>query len=249
MRGFFYAFNFEFDESQHTATQSPNYEIIRTNQNSILRFEQFLEFSEQFFGLDCAVDVGEFAFCAIVRDERLGLFAVNFHSMHDRFGLVVIALVEFAAAFVANAFDFRRLRENVEIRSAFFADAARAQAIDYDIFVNHEIHANDIGAEFCKRVGLRNRPRESVENEAVFAVGFRQAFFDERTSDVVAHKSAAVDDGLYFFAKLSLIFNRGAENVARGNVGNLVVLRDFYCERAFSRSRRSEKNKIHFKLL
>ena len=217
--------------------------------NPILRFEQFLEFSEQFFGLDCAVDVGEFALCAIVRDERLSLFAINFHSMHDRFGLVVITLVEFAAAFVANAFGFRRLCENVEIRSAFFANSARAQAIDYDIFVNHEIHANNVGTESCERVCLRNCPRESVEDEADFAVGFRQAFFDERASDVVAYKSATVDDCLDFFAKLSLIFNRGAENVARGNVGNLVVLRDFYCERAFSRSRRSEKNKIHFKLL
>ena len=109
-----------------------------------------------------AVYVGELSPRAVKIDKRFGLFAVYVHAVQNRFLLVVVPLIEFAAAIVADTFFFRRQCEHVEVRSAFFADPPRRKALDDFFIFDNEIDDPYVVADFRKRFGLCESTRKSV---------------------------------------------------------------------------------------
>ena len=141
-----------------------------------------------------AVYVGELSPRAVKIDKRFGLFAVYVYAVQNRFLFIVVPLIEFAAAVVADALFFRRQREHVEVRSAFFADAPRRKALDDFFIFDNEIDDPYVVADFRKRFGLCEGTRKSVEDKAALRVVRFEPFFYERARDIVAYQTARVDD-------------------------------------------------------
>ena len=116
-------------------------------------------------------------------------------------------------------------------------NATPRHALD-DFFVRNgnfqdEINGN-LGIE--QGLGLRNRARETVKQEAVLAIVSRQAFFHKADDDVVTHEFALVHDNLGGFAELGSGFHGSAQHVAGGNLRNTELLFNKSRLGSFSRS-------------
>ena len=114
-------------------------------------------------------------------------------SVAHHFRLVVRSLYDRSTAFVANTRDFRRYVDEM-IRHAAFRAYASSRHTLYDSFVVHldiddEVHFDTHRVE-CFR--LRNSPRETVENKAVFAIIGAEALF--HTLDESCCSPAYIDE-------------------------------------------------------
>ena len=76
------------------------------------------------------------------------------------------------------------------------------------------------------RLGLRDGAREAVEQEAVGAIGLRDALLDQADDDVVADQAASVHHLLGGQAERRAGLDRGAQHVAGGDLRDAVVLAD-----------------------
>ena len=118
------------------------------------------------------VDADEDSLGEVVGDERLGLLAVDLASaVRIDLGCVVAAAFAFAPRDAG-----RRTASSSSSWSSSTASSRRP--ISRSIVV--------------ERLGLRDRPREAVEHEAVGRVGPRQPLADERDHEVVRDEVAAV---------------------------------------------------------
>ena len=67
---------------------------------------------------------------------------------------------------------------------------------------------------------LRQRAREAVEQETVFAVILSNALFHHADDDVVTHQAARVHNLFGFQAQRRAGFDGGAQHIAGGNLRN-----------------------------
>ncbi|MDQ0590905.1 hypothetical protein QFZ47_005014 [Variovorax paradoxus] len=103
-------------------------------------------------------------------------------------------------------------------------------------------HVVELDAGRLHGVGLRNGSREAVEQEAIGAIGLRDAFLHEVDDQVVAHETARFHDGLGLLPERRAGLDGGAQHVAGRNLRNAVLLANEGCLRAFARPGRAQQN-------
>jgi len=99
---------------------------------------------------------------------------------------------------------------------------AAAHPLDDLTIGNVDVHHRvDGDAGFLHGVGLRDRARKSVEQETVLAVGFFDPFLDQADDHFVGNQPARIHVALGFFTELRARLDRGAQHVARRDLGDL----------------------------
>ena len=139
------------------------------------------------------------ALVVIILNQRRGVFFIHLEAMaYDFFGFVV-AHDQLAAAFVADALDFGRHELHVVNRLAFRirAGAPRKNAVENDLLGHvdrHHAGQRDIQLvqNLAQPFGLRNRARETVEDEALLGVAFGQASLHHVQNQLVRHEAAFI---------------------------------------------------------
>ena len=196
-----------------------------------------------------AVDAGHHPGPVVVRDERLGLIAVDLQPVAHRGLSVVVALVELAAALVAHALLLRRVEQHVERRLADAADAASGEPAHQILFV-HQDHEGlgdppvQAVQDLVQGLRLGDGAREPVHQEALGRVGLLQTVLDDADHHAVGDQLARVHELLGLQPHLSLVLDRRAQDVARGDVGDAVLGHDAARLRAFARAGRSEQDEV-----
>ena len=130
---------------------------------------------------------------AVVLDEWLGLLVVDVVPMLDLVGGVVAASLDPGAA--EQALD-RDLVGDLEVE-----DGAKLAAVE-------------LGEDAVERLGLGERAREAVEDEAPGGVILGQPAAHDLDRDVVGDEVAVVEDRLHALAQLGAGGALGAEHVA-----------------------------------
>ena len=98
------------------------------------------------------------------------------------------------------------------------------------------------GENLVQGFGLGRVAREPVEDEAGLAVGLFDALFDEAEHDLVGHESAGVHDHFRFLAERRTVGHCFAEDIPRGDLGNLVLLNQHLRLRTFTSTGRSKQH-------
>ena len=81
-------------------------------------------------------------------------------------------------------------------------------------------HVVDGHTGVLQRFGLRDGPREAVEQEALGAIGLGDAFLDQGDDDVVGYQAAAVHHAFHLLAERAAGLDCGAQHVAGGDLRN-----------------------------
>jgi hypothetical protein len=101
-----------------------------------------------------------------------------------------------------------------------------------------------VAQKFAQRVGLRQRARETVEDEAAASVAF-QLLADQADDDLVGHEFAArhhVGDAFAHFGSAVLGL---AQHVAGRELHHAPLLHETLCLGPLPRARRAQKYDIH----
>ena len=128
--------------------------------------------------------------------------------------------------------------------SASLADSSSSQSNHQFFFINIDIK-NVIyflslsSKKFIQLFGLKYSPRESIQKEAVFTVVFLQSVCSDLYYQFIRNQFPFVHVFLRLFPKLSAFFDIGTENVACGNVRNIVLFNNLGSLCAFAGSRRA----------
>ena len=164
----------------------------------------------------------------------------------DRLGRIVLADGERCAAQIADAVDLRRVCDDVEARAAAAADTAAGHArfddgvIDLD--GDDSVKVDTGGFE---RLGLRDRARHAVKDEAVRAVVAGDPLADDADDDIVRNELASVHEAFGLQAGFGSVFDRFAKNVAGGNGGDVQLLADDLRLCALAGTGSTQKNQLH----
>src|SRR5215471_21859149 len=147
-------------------------------------------------------------------DERLGLAAIELEALRDRFRRIVLAALDLGAL---------------------------EHPLDRDRFgnVQHEHDGEllaDLAQHVVERLGLRERARKPVEDEALVGVVLREPFANDSDHQVVGNELPAVVDRLYLPPQLCARRHRRAQDVARRDVRDTVRLGDAFCLRPLARA-------------
>ena len=165
----------------------------------------------------------EVAACAVVIDDRFGLLVVVHKPCVDCRGRVV------GPALARGA-----LREPLAGRCI----VEREQQDDRERPV-------DVVEQLVERFGLRQRPGEAVEDEAV--PGLQQLVADELDRNVVGNELAVGEQRLDSPAEIRPARDSGAIEIAGRNVRDLVLFRDLLCLRPLTRPLRSQDEDVQRK--
>ena len=157
----------------------------------------------------------------VVVDHGLGLAMVGLEPALDHLGRVVGAPLELGAAQEALA-----AHGLVELEE----EHDRERLLD---LVEHRV----------ERLGLREVAREAVEHEAV--LGGRQLVPHERDREVVRDEAAVGEERLDLLAERRPRGDRGAEELARRDVREAVLLGDSPRLRPLPRSLRAQNQHVH----
>jgi hypothetical protein len=166
------------------------------------------------------VHLYELAARAVVVDDRLGLPVIGRESLLDCVGLVVGA-----------AFELRPLRQPLTGQIV----GQLEQQDDRERLV-------DLLEQRVERLGLRDRARVAVEDEA--AVGLQDLVPDERDRDLVGNELALGEERLDLLAELRAARARSPIEVTGRDVRNLVLGRDLLRLRALARPLRSQDEDV-----
>lgn len=179
-------------------------------------------------------------------DQRLGLRMVDRQAVTHGLFLVVLALDQLFAGNVVLAGDLRRV-----VLGVVHAAGGRMHATTGDtrhdlLVVDGDLdHMVDGHAGVLQRFGLRDGPREAVEQEALGAIGLGDAFLDQGDDDVVGYQAAAVHHAFHLLAERAAGLDCGAQHVAGGDLRNAELLGDEPCLGAFAGTGCPEQNHTH----
>jgi hypothetical protein len=102
----------------------------------------------------------------------------------------------------------------------------------------------DLVEQRVERLGLDNRARIAVEDEAT-AAGLQQLLADERDRDLVGNERALGEQRLDLLAELRTGCDRSPIEVARRDVADLELLRDPLRLRSLARTLRSQDEDVY----
>ena len=106
-------------------------------------------------------------------------------------------------------------------------------------------HVVEFDARSLHRVRLRNGAGKPVEQETCSAVGLGNTFLDEVDDEVVADQCAGFHDGLGLQTQWRACFDRSAQHVAGGDLGNAEFLADECRLRALPGAWCAQQNQSH----
>src|SRR5262249_48134416 len=122
------------------------------------------------------------------------------------------------------------------------------QLVVIDIQLHDRIELDVLLVEhLLERFSLRNVARETVENKALLAVGSVQAIRDHLDCNIIRYKLARLHDAVDLLAKLRLVLDVLAEEVARRDVGDAILPGDDAGLCAFAGARRSNQQDSHLR--
>ena len=134
----------------------------------------------------------------------------------------------------------------MEGRAAGGADPTAAHALHNLLIGNFQgDHGVKGDARLFQGLGLGNGAGHPVQDKAVLAVRFRQAFGDHPDDNFIGHQLAGIHICLGLQANGSPVFHRSPENVAGGDGGNVELLIQNLSLGAFAGARRAQKNQFH----
>src|SRR2546430_2581783 len=171
------------------------------------------------------VDAHQLALRAVVVDQRRGLVRVLAQPLGDDIGLVVVALVQLAAAAVADLDVGGRLELDVPDLAAAPALPPAGQPPDHLVVVDHQLHheielGTEVGQQLVQRDRLRHRAREAVEQETVAGIGLGQPVADHVDGHLVRYQLAVVHEALGFQAQRRALRHVGPEDVPGRDLGH-----------------------------
>src|SRR6185503_16321676 len=196
-------------------------------------------------------DRHEQAALRVVLDEGCGLTLEHLEAVANRVFVVVFALQQLAAGFLARV-ELRRRREvDVQHRAGLRARAPARQALHENLEV--DVHQHDVvelelerAEQHVEAVGLARVARESVEDEAALRVGRCDTTLDHAEHDLVRDELAGVHDFLGSQAERRLVGDGLAQQVARRDLREPVVFLNALRLRAFAGTRRAAHDDSHW---
>src|SRR5207253_7183679 len=93
-------------------------------------------------------------------------------------------------------------------------------------------------------LGLNERPREAVEDEAALGVALIETIAHDAEDEVVGDEGAGGDDRRSLAAELRPFGDRLAQHVARRDVRDLMLVREALCLRSFPTARRADEDDL-----
>ena len=194
-------------------------------------------------GVDRAIAVNALqqALTLVVVDKGARALGVDVEAVANRGLVVVIALIHFAAALRAGG-----VGSGADV-AAFLAAATLGETLDDDLGVNiNEQGGIERALETDQHVveghSLGRGARETVENEALLAVGLAQALVHEVDDQAIGNQVARIHVALGLFAELGLVLYRSAQDVARGNMGRGEFLNQLGGLRTLAGARGAQQN-------
>ncbi len=190
-----------------------------------------------------AVNVDQNALVFVIIDERGGLFRINFQAVAHRFLVIVLSLIQLAAALVAYGLSAEEIY--VITFAAFLAHAPAAQSVHQqrkiDIDIDDRVHFG----KFVKFLRLEEVAGKPVEKIALFAIFLFKAPFDDLAGDFIGNELPFI--GIRFRKKSDFrtALDVVAENISRGNMRQIVFFGNADSLRALTRAGRAEKDNVH----
>src|SRR5580704_1534021 len=193
------------------------------------------------------VDIFQRSQPPVVTHQRRGLLLVRMQSRCYHFFTIVRPLNQLAAIYIANAFDLRRAVENIINLAALTADPSPGQPPHQDRrpddHVNHERLLQSMLLQQLAQVPrLSDRPRKTVEDEAVKTIHSLDALGNDSQHQRIRHQLPALHNRLGLQTEWSAGGNLLAKHVAGRKMRHAKLPRQLFRLRTFSRARRSEKN-------
>ena len=200
-------------------------------------------------GLARAVDPPHQPLLVVVVDQRLGLLVVDAQPVADHVRLVVVALDQTRAVLIADALVLGRVELDVVVVAGLHAHPPAREPAD-DLLVGHVDQqrrgdpAAQLGQLLVERLGLLDRARKAVEDEAVLGVVLLQALGGHRDDQIVGHEVAGVHVALRLLAELGPFLDVRAQHVAGRDERQLEVGPQAIGLRPLARAGRAEQDQI-----
>jgi hypothetical protein len=174
---------------------------------------------------------------------------VDGQALLDRLRLVVVALDESRAVLVADALVLRGVELHVVHVLVLHALAPSREAPDHlvvaDLDQQHRGEQPSAAVERAlEHLGLADRAREAVEQEAVVGLAGVEPLLDHPADKVVGHELALVDVLLRFAAELRFRLDRGAQDDPGRVVGQAEVGNEALCLGALTGPGRTEQDQV-----
>ncbi len=106
-----------------------------------------------------------------------------------------------------------------------------------------------VGQYLVQGFGLGDGARKAVQNKAFLGIGLLEAILDNADDHLVRDQLAGVHVFLGFFAHFGPLFHRGAQDIAGGNLGDLILVDKLLGLGAFAGPRSTQQDNIHTSLL
>lgn len=176
----------------------------------------------------------------------MGLRVIDTQSFANRFLAVVFALNEPLTGLVVQTRHLRRVEGDVIDATTGLVNTPTRDPLD-NVLVRHAYLDNMVDVDLGIDHGLRlwKRPRETVEQETVFAIGFANSFLDQTDDYVIRDELSGVHDPLRSHSKRGLCRDGGTQHLAGGNLRDAVFAANVRRLRAFAGTGRSQENESH----
>ena len=116
---------------------------------------------------------------------------------------------------------------------------------DFFVFNGDFNHGVQLDTGGHQGFSLGNGARETVEEEAVGAVGLRDTVLDQCDDQVIGYQAAGIHDALGFNTQLGACFYRSAQHVTGGDLWNSEFFSDELCLSTFTGPGSSQQNDAH----
>ena len=146
---------------------------------------------------------------------------IDRQTVADRCGVIILTLLQRAAAHVAHAFLFGRDVDDVVACAAALAHTPAAHT-SHDLLVG-DLDGDD-GVEpdtcFLQSLSLGDGAGHAVQDVAIRAVGLLQTLVDDADDDLIGDELAGVHVRLGLKAGGRTVLDGGAQDIAGGNGGD-----------------------------
>src|SRR5207249_4267203 len=191
------------------------------------------------------IDFSQHPAVAVVLDQRRRLLFVRLDPLPHDLLLVIRADDQGRAALVAEAGSLRRIHEDVVHGVVLRAHPPAGVSFDQLLGLEEQAHDGVDLRELRQRLRLRDRPRESVEDESLLRVRLLEAAFRHRDHEIVGDQLARIHEGLRLLPEVRVLRDVVAQDVARRDARDPEVRRELLRLSAFARARRAEEDEAH----
>src|SRR5664279_5485330 len=197
------------------------------------------------------IDRDEWPAVAVELDQRRRLGAVDLETVPHGLRLVVVAVVEVAAAPVADIRARRPVEIDVPYVPALLAGPAPRQSAHdldmVDVELQHDVERiADVGQHAVELVPLGDIARKPVEQKALYCIFFGEAGAHHGVGDVVRHQIAGVHELLGLPAKLRVAGHVSSKDIAGRDFRDVEVDGDEFRLGALTRSWRPHEDESHY---